>query len=240
MKENPWWEEGWRQIKKKPLNRSCLYFIGIISLVALLAPWITPYPFDEQHMGDILVPPNFRYWCGTDALGRDLFSRIIYGSRVSLTVGLVTTLVSFIIGALYGAISGWLGGWVDLLMMRLVDMTDSLPSLVIMILIQWVLDHLALFSHSEWESLVGTLLALSLVGWMGLARLVRSQVLQGRQMGYMEAGLALGLGPWRLLWNHVFPNIMGPLMVMLSFRIPSHILMESFFKFYWAGLATPL
>lgn len=238
-KEEAWFLEGFRNLKKNNVALLCLYFIGFVCLVALTARWISPYPFDEQHIDHLLLSPNFQFWLGTDKLGRDLMSRIIYGSRMSMAVGIITAVISLLIGALYGAVSGWFGGWVDSLMMRAVDVAYSIPSLVIMILVKVIFDSLEIFSHPELKALSGTLIALSIVGWVSLARLVRGQVLQVKEMAYIEAGKALGFSHWQLIWRHVFPNILGPIIVMLTFRIPANILFESFLSFIGLGLQPP-
>lgn len=239
MKRKNWLSEGIGNLKKNRLALSCLYFIGFICLVSVTAKWISPYPFDEQHIDDLLLSPNWRYWFGTDKLGRDLLSRIIYGARMSMAVGIITAFISLFIGAIYGAISGWFGGWIDSIMMRVVDIMFSIPGLVIMILVKVIFDSVDLFSNPELKALTGTLIALSIVGWVSLARLVRAQVMQVKEMVYIEAGRALGLGHLSLLWKHVFPNILGPIIVMLTFRIPANILSESFLSFIGLGLQPP-
>lgn len=217
----------------------CAFFIFLVCLIAIFAPWLAPYSFDEQHIDNILQSPDSRFLFGTDRLGRDLLSRIIYGARMSMAVGVVTAFVSLFIGTVYGAISGWFGGWVDGFMMRIVDITYALPSIVIMILVKVVFDSLDLFDNPELRALVGTLVALSIVGWVSLARLVRGQVLQVKTTVYIEAGRALGISNWGLVWRHVVPNILGPIIVMLTYRIPSNILFESFLSFIGLGLQPP-
>lgn len=239
MKKDSWLIDGFLQLRKNHLAMVCVFFILVVCVIALFAPWIAPYPFDEQHIDDILLPPNARYLFGTDRLGRDLLSRLIYGARMSMAVGIITALVSLFIGAVYGALSGWLGGWKDGAMMRIVDITYALPSIVIMILIKVVFDSMRLFENPELRALMGTLLALSIVGWVSLARLVRGQVLQVKTAMYVEAGRALGFSDWQLIWRHVFPNILGPIIVMLTYRIPSNILYESFLSFIGLGLQPP-
>ncbi len=239
MKSGGWLVEGFHELKKNRLAWVCLFFIAFVCLVALTARWISPYPFDEQHIDHLLEGPSSQFWFGTDKLGRDLLSRIIYGARMSMAVGIITAVISLLIGALYGAVSGWFGGWIDAVMMRVVDIAYSIPSLVIMILVKVIFDSVALFSNPELKALTGTLIALSIVGWVSLARLVRGQVLQVKEMAYIEAGQALGFGHWQLLFRHVLPNIMGPIIVMLTFRIPANILFESFLSFIGLGLQPP-
>ncbi len=239
MKKKSWLKKGFNQLKQNRLAMVCLYFIGFVCLMAVTASWISPFPFDEQHIDDILKSPNGTYFFGTDRLGRDLFSRIIHGSRMSMAVGVFAAFMSLIIGCLYGAVSGWFGGVVDSLMMRVVDIIYSIPALVIMILIKVIFDSFHFFTNPELRALSGTLIALGLVGWVRLARLVRGQVLQVKSMTYIEAGWALGFNHFQLLWNHVFPNILGPIIVMLTFRIPANILFESFLSFIGLGLQPP-
>ena len=214
-------------------------FILLICLLAVFAKWLLPYPFDEQHADQILQSPSWQHWMGTDQLGRDLFSMLLYGSRMSMAVGVITALISLVVGILFGALSGWMGGTVDFLMMRVVDVFYSIPSLVIMILVQVVFNSMDIFADPELRALVGTLVALSVVGWVGLARLVRAQVLQIKAMTYVESGRALGLSPFRILYKHILPNIMGPIVIMLTLKIPGNILFESFLSFIGLGLQPP-
>lgn len=239
MNEENWLLQGFNKLKKNKLSMVCFYFITFVCLLGIFAPWISPYPFDEQHIDHLLQSPDWQFWFGTDKLGRDLLSRIIYGARMSMAVGIITAVISLFIGTIYGALSGWFGGWIDGAMMRVVDIAYSIPSLVIMILIKVIFDSMELFENPELKALSGTLIALSIVGWVSLARLVRGQVLQVKSMVYIEAGQALGLGHFNLLWRHVLPNILGPIIVMLTFRIPANILFESFLSFIGLGLQPP-
>jgi oligopeptide transport system permease protein len=239
MSSDNWVLEGFNQVKKRKLNVICFSLIMFITFLAIFAPWIAPYPFDQQHIDDILLGPNSKYWFGTDKLGRDLLSRVIYGARMSMAVGIITALISLLIGGVYGAISGWVGGWVDSVLMRFVDIAYSIPSLVIMILVKLIFDNLQIFTHPELRALSGTLIALSIVGWVNLARLVRGQVMQIKSLTYIEAGRALGFRSHHTLWRHVFPNILGPVIVMLTFKIPANILFESFLSFIGLGLQPP-
>lgn len=216
-----------------------LWFLVFISLVGLFAESVAPYSFDAQDVDRVLQPPSFEHWFGTDSLGRDLYSRIVYGARMSMSVGILTAIVSVIIGGIYGAISGWLGGWVDTMMMRAIDILDAIPSLVLLILVGIVFTSLQPFENPELRALTGILFALSVVGWVSLARLVRGQVLQARELLFVEGAIAMGASPSRILLRHIAPNIMGPVVVMLTFQIPSNILFESFLSFVGLGLQPP-
>ncbi len=233
------WKDSFKRLKKNRASVISLYFIIAISLVAIFANYLAPFSFETQDIDRILMPPNAHNWFGTDNLGRDLFSRIIYGARMSMSVGIFTAIISLLIGGLYGAISGWVGGWVDSVMMRIVDILFAVPSLVLLILVMVVFSSLEIFEQPELKALTGIFLALSVVGWVGLARLVRGQVLQAKQLLFIEGARAMGAGNWAILFRHVLPNILGPITVMLTFQIPSNILFESFLSFIGLGLQPP-
>lgn len=231
--------EAWAKIKKNPVAVWSALWIAAICLVSLLAPWLAPFSFDEQFLDKVLIAPGSEHWLGTDSLGRDMLSRLIYGARVSMAVGLVTAFVSLVIGTLYGSVAGWFGGMVDSGMMRLVDILDSIPSLVLLILVKLVFESYDFIPNPQLKALTGMLLALSLVSWVSLARVVRGQVLQVKQMAYVEAARSMGASSVRVVAQHILPNIVGPVIVLLTFQIPSNILAESFLSFLGLGLQPP-
>ncbi len=233
------WAEGLKRYRQNTMAVASTYFVLFVAFVAVFAPWIAPYSFDEQHMDRILQSPSWQHWLGTDALGRDMLSRLIYGARMSMAVGVITAVISLLIGTAYGSISGWVGGRVDSVMMRIVDILYSVPTLVLLILVKVIFDSVNLFTHPELRALTGILLALSVVGWVTLARVVRGQVMQVKEMAYVEAARALGSHSLSILWRHVFPNILGPIIVLLTFQIPLNILYESFLSFIGLGLQPP-
>lgn len=231
-----------RALRRFLKNRAAVVSLGFIVLVALLgllAPWIAPYSFDAQNIDRTLEPPSIAHWFGTDSLGRDLLSRVIYGARMSMAVGIFTAFISVLIGGVYGALSGWIGGWIDTLMMRLIDTLDAIPSLVLLILVGMVFTAYQPFESPELRALTGILFALSVVGWVSMARLVRGQVLQCRELLFVEGAVAMGASPIRIMGLHIAPNILGPIVVMLTFQIPSNILFESFLSFVGLGLQPP-
>jgi oligopeptide transport system permease protein len=232
-------EEAWQQLRKNKVAIVSLVVIVVICAVAVLAPWISPYPFDEQYLDQVLNPPSWHHWLGTDSLGRDMLSRLIYGARISMAVGVITAVISFVIGTAYGAVSGWFGGSVDSVMMRFVDIMNSIPSLVLLILVKLIFDSVNIIDNPELKALVGMLLALSLVSWVELARVVRGQVLQVKQMSFVEAARSMGASSFRQVTQHILPNIAGPVIVLLTFQIPSNILSESFLSFLGLGLQPP-
>jgi oligopeptide transport system permease protein len=238
-KSNSLWADGLRRLKKNKVAVGSAWLVFVICLIGLFAEQLAPYPFDEQYIKHVLEPPSSRFWLGTDNLGRDLFSRLIFGARMSMAVGIFTAIISLVLGTIYGAISGWVGGYVDSIMMRIVDILYSIPTLVLLILVKVIFDSVTLFENPEFRALTGILAALSVVGWVTLARVVRGQVLQVKQLSYVESARALGArGHWIVI-RHVFPNILGPIVVLLTFQIPSNILFESFLSFLGLGLQPP-
>ncbi len=236
---NSLWHESYRRFKKNRLGVVCAFFILFICLISLFPETLSPYSFEEQFEGKELLPPGKGHLLGTDNLGRDLLSRLIYGGRISMAVGVFTALISLILGVAYGAVSGWMGGKVDAFMMRSIDILYSIPSLVLLILVKVIFDSLSIITHPELKALMGILVALSLVGWVTLARVVRGQVLQEKEKLYVEAARSLGDKGWRIVFRHVLPNILGPIIVLLTLQIPSNILFESFLSFLGLGLQPP-
>lgn len=233
------WNDAWKRLKKNKASVFSLYFIIFVCLVAILAPWISPYSFETQNIDRLLEGPTRDHLLGTDGLGRDMLSRLIYGARMSMAVGIFTAFFSLILGGVYGAISGWLGGWVDAAMMRVIDILSAIPSLVLLIIMSVIFNSFRITENPELRALIGIFLALSIVGWVGVARLVRGQVLQVKQMLYVESARALGASGGTILFKHIFPNILGPIIVILTFQVPSNVLFESFLSFIGLGLQPP-
>ena len=204
-------------------------FLFIIFSVSLLAPWVAPYSYQEQDTVNILAFPGVEHFLGTDRLGRDLLSRMIYGARVSLFVGVFSTLIALVIGTVYGTISAYVGGKTDNLMMRVVDVVFALPDLLMIILITVLMGR----------GVVGVFIALTMVSWVTIARLVRGEVLRIKEYPFILAAKALGASHFRIMLREIFPNILGILVVTLSFRIPVAILAESTLSFIGLGIAPP-
>ena len=224
-------------------NRAALasmIILGLITVLAVLAPLLSPYAYDEVNYDLIACAPG--WWpveaaCrapghifGTDAVGRDLFVRVLFGARVSLAVGLVATLVSLVIGVLYGAIAGYLGGRIDGLMMRIVDVLYSLPFIFFVIILMVMFDR----------NFILLFVAIGAVEWLTMARIVRGQTLSIKQKEFIEAARAAGVGPLGIIIRHVIPNVVGPVMVYVTLTVPGVILMESFLSFLGLGIQEPL
>lgn len=222
-------EEQRRQRGQRALLLSSLAFIAAVTLSGFLAPHLSPYSPAGLLESRILEGPSWSHWLGTDGLGRDLFTRILYGARVSLTVGIGTALIALIIGSLYGLISGYIGGPLDNLLMRIVDLFYSLPDLLIFILLSLLLGR----------NIAGVLLALGLVSWVRFARIARGQVLQAKEFVYVEGARAIGASHIRIILRHILPNIAGPILVTLTFSIPAAILAESTLSFIGLGINDP-
>jgi len=219
-------------IKKFTRNRtatvSLIFIIGIL-LLAIFAPQITRFSYEEQVIADRLQGPSMVHWMGTDNLGRDLFSRIIYGARMSLSVGIFTALLALVVGTFFGSIAGYFGGWTDGLVMRAVDLFYIFPSLLLAILLMLLLGR----------GFTGIFLALGMTAWVTQARLVRGQVLQAREMSYVEAARAIGVSHPMIIAKHILPNLWGPIIVSLTVQIPAAIMAESFLSFIGLGIQPP-
>jgi oligopeptide transport system permease protein len=203
--------------------------VVLVFLVAVFAPALTPYPFDAQDTTALYASPSEAHWMGTDRLGRDLLSRVIYGTRTSLLIGLGSALVALALGTAYGAVSGYVGGRTDQVMMRSLEAFHAVPDLLVIIL-------LSLWLGRGVPSMVA---AISLVGWMTVARLMRGEILRWREQPFVEAARASGASHARILFRHLLPQTIGPLIVTLTFRIPAGILAESTVSFVGLGIAPP-
>ena len=229
----------YRKIFEKKICLYCGVFIVAVCLCALFARFIAPYSFDEQFPEKALAPPSMAHWLGADHLGRDLLSRIIYGSRISMAVGILTAVLSAVLGLFYGLISGWFGGLTDRIMMRFIDIMFALPTLVLLILAKTLFDSFSALSDPELKALIGTVLALTVVSWASLARVVRGQTLQVKQSLFIESAVSQGAGALRVVFLHILPNIVTPVIILLTFQIPSNILFESIMSFLGLGLQPP-
>jgi oligopeptide transport system permease protein len=204
-------------------------FILFVIFVAAAAPYISPYKFNETDFENTLSIPSKEHLMGTDEAGRDILSRVIYGARVSMAVALGTALVALLIGATYGAISGYIGAKVDELMMRIVDVFYSLPDLLLIVLISLIVG----------KGVEGIVISLGLTAWMRVARIVRGSVMQVKNLTFIESARSLGASPLRVMMVHLFPNILSPLIVTLTFSIPYAILAESTLSFLGLGISPP-
>lgn len=218
--------------KKFAKNRGAvlsLVFLSVVSIGAVFAPQLTTRSYETQNIDEKLQGPSKTFWMGTDSLGRDLYSRVLYGARMSLAVGVLTAFFSLTFGTFIGAWAGFKGGRTDDILMRIVDLFYIFPSLLIAILLTIFLGR----------GFFGILLALSLTSWVSHARLVRNLVLQAKELAYVESARSMGLRGLRIVVRHILPNIVGPMVVSLTFQIPTNIMSESFLSFIGLGLEPP-
>ncbi len=212
------------------LTRISLVIVLLLSLGALAAPLLSPYAYDDQDLDLGPVPPQASHWLGTDDLGRDLFTRLLYGGRVSLAVGLAATLVALGIGVSYGTISGYAGGRTDQILMRIVDALYALPFTVFVIILMVVFGR----------NILLLFVAIGAVEWLTMARIVRGQVLALKDQTYIRAARALGFSHLRIMVRHMIPNMIGPVIVYTTLTIPRVILLESFLSFLGLGVQPPM
>lgn len=224
------WSDAWKRLRRNRMAVASGAFLVLISLFALTAPWL-PFLQDPtlQDLARGATPPSPAHWFGTDELGRDTFARVAHGGRISMLVGLVGTFVSLVIGVTWGAVAGYVGGKVDEFMMRVVDVLYSLPYIFLVILL------LVFFS----KSLLMLFVALGLVQWLTMARIVRGQVLSLRTQTFVEAARALGAGTPAILFRHIVPNTLGPVIVFTTLTVPAVILQEAFLSFLGLGVQPP-
>ena len=226
-----YWQDAWRRLKKNPAAIIAIIILTLISLMAIFQPMFSAYSFSEQNLMLTNAKPGVQgHLFGTDELGRDLFVRVWIGARISLLIGLVGAFIELVIGTIYGGISGFKGGTVDNLMMRVVDILWSIPEVVIMILLIMVMG----------PGLLTVILAISALHWLPMARIVRGQILQIKEQEFVLAAKTLGASPSRLIGKHLIPNVVGPIIVRLTFSIPGAIFFEAFLSFIGMGVPQPL
>jgi oligopeptide transport system permease protein len=224
------WREAWHRLAQNKMAVACTIILILLSLSSFLGPVFLKQSYETQNLALGAVPPNLQHWFGTDTLGRDLFVRTLQGGRVSLFVGLCATAVALLIGVVYGAISGFVGGKIDMLMMRLVDIIYALPFTVFVIL-------LMVFFGREFVLLF---VAIGAVQWLTMARIVRGQVLSLRRQEFIEAAEALGLSKARIIFHHIIPNALGPIIVYATLTVPAVMLLEAFLSFLGLGVQPPM
>jgi oligopeptide transport system permease protein len=211
------------------LNAWALWFLVALVLLCLIGPELSPYDQAQQNLDLKATDPSLRHWLGTDSLGRDMLTRILHGGRVSLEVGLLATAVAAIIGVFYGMASGLAGGRVDAAMMRIVDILYAFP------FINFVILLMVVFGRHFWLIFV----AIGAVEWLTMARVVRGQVLALKNLEFVIAARASGAGFWHIVWKHLLPNVMGPVIIYASLTVPGVMLLEAALSFLGLGIQPP-
>jgi len=224
------WSDAWRRLLANKAAVAGGIILLILIFLAIFAPWIAPHSYSYQNLELGAQPPSGNFLLGTDTLGRDLFSRILYGARVSLLVGFVATGVALVIGVSWGIIAGYFGGRIDSIMMRIVDVLYGLPFIIFIILL------MVIFGRNIWL-LFG---AIGAVEWLTMARIVRGQVLTIKNQEYVLAAQAMGVTNIQMFRKHIFPNILGPIAVYATLTIPQVMLLEAFLSFLGLGIQPPM
>lgn len=224
-----YFQDAWIRFKKNKLALAGLCFIIFMVICCIFIPIISPYTYDGQDMANVNSGMTMQHLLGTDKFGRDILVRVMYGGRISLSVGALAAFIALIIGTVYGAISGYAGGKVDMVMMRFVDMMYSIPDMLYIILIVVVFE----------PSMFSILLGISISSWMGMARQVRAQVMTLKEQEFSLAAFVLGASKARILFKHLIINSMGPIIVSVTMLVPSAIFNEAFLGFLGIGVPVP-
>lgn len=264
-KSSSLWFDAWLRLRRNRASVAGLVVLVLIGVACIVLPSINGFLADPNKT-DILhrnLKPGPENWFGTDHLGRDLFSRVLFGGRISIAVGLITTMVSVTIGIFWGAVAGYVGGRVDAFMMRVVDILFALPFLVIIILLSQILapmttdlsdwtvgliagkgaDQKALSDTRNWVeplvTLIPVFIAIGALSWLTISRIVRAQVQSFANLEFVEAARSLGLGNLRILFRHILPNTLGPIIVYTTLTIPSVMMLEATLSFLGLGVKAP-
>lgn len=224
------WSDAIRRLFKNKAAVAGAIVLVVLIVLAAFAPWIAPYPYAYQNLDLGASPPSSTHLLGTDVLGRDLLSRILYGARISLLVGFIATTVALLIGVSWGIIAGYAGGKVDSVMMRIVDILYGLPFIIFIILL------MVIFGRNLWL----LFLAIGAVEWLTMARIVRAQVLSLKNQEFVLAAQAMGVSNFAMFKRHLLPNILGPVAVYATLTIPQVMLLESFLSFLGLGIQPPM
>ncbi|NLL82468.1 MAG: ABC transporter permease [Tissierellia bacterium] len=228
-KKNGQLRDIWRRLKRNRLAMVGLVILILIVLVAIFADVIAPYPYDLQNYSDVKQWPSSKYIFGTDNFGRDIFSRVIYGTRVSLQIGFISLSVGALVGSIFGAIAGYFGGWVDTVIMRFTDILMSIPKIVLAIAIASTLG----------PGLVNAMIAVAISSIPNFARVVRASTLTVKDQEYIEAAIAIGAGNSRVIFRHIFPNILAPIIVQATLGVGVSIILAASLSFLGLGVEPP-
>lgn len=223
------WQQAWRRLTRSKVTVAAMVFLVVMLLFCLFGPKFSPYGPNDQHLELRAVPPDSAHWLGTDPLGRDLATRIMVGGRISLLVGALATAVATLIGVSYGLIAGLAGRRVDALMMRVVDVLYAFPFITFVILLVVIFGR-------EFELIF---VAIGAVEWLTMSRVVRGQVLSLKKLEYVQAARAAGAGFWHILFRHMLPNVMGPVIIYASLTVPGVMLLEATLSFLGLGIQPP-
>ena len=225
-----YWQDAWIRLKKNNMALLGLIIIVCLIVVAIFGPIFSSHTYDEQNLMMTNSSPSWEHWFGTDNLGRDIFIRVLYGARISLAIGIVASLLNLFIGVIYGGIAGFFGGKIDRIMMNIVDILYSVPTLLYVILLMVILK----------PGLINIFIALGIGYWLQMARIVRGQILSMKEQEFILAARTIGVSKKRILFRHLLPNAMGAIIVTMTLAIPDAIFTEAFLSFIGLGVSAPM
>lgn len=232
-----YWKDAMHRLSKNKAAMVCLFIIIAITLLSIIIPFISPYTMSEQHLTHTYAPMGFKdsvdghvHIFGTDTLGRDIFTRIWYGGRISLFISFTAVLVNFIVGMIYGGIAGYVGGKTDNIMMRIIEIINGIPYLIIVVLLMMVIP----------PGTMTMVIAYATVGWTGMARLVRGQIMSLKQQDFIVSSKVMGARPARIIAKHLLPNTLSVVIINITLAIPSAIFTEAFLSYIGLGVPVPL
>src|SRR5689334_4449018 len=223
----------WRRFRKHKLALVGLTTLVVMALLIILAPLFLPYKPETLDLTATFAPTTAQHWLGTDDLGRDILTRLLYAGQISMSVGIICTAIVIVIGALIGVISGYFGGWIDTILMRIVDLLLAIPFFPLLLVLSQMLSQ---FLPSFWTIVI----ILSVFGWLGICRLVRGQILSLRNLDFVEATRALGASNSRIMFRHMLPNSLAPLIVAATLAVGDFIISESALSFLGYGVKPPV
>ncbi len=223
-------QDVWARFCKNKRALFGLICLVIILLIAVIGPFLSPYPYDGMDTSIMNLGSSMKHWFGTDKFGRDIFTRVLYGARISLLIGFTTAAINLVIGVVYGGIAGYSGGKRDMWMMRIVDVIYAIPAMLYIIMIMLIFG----------SNIGSILLGVCVSGWIDMARLVRAQVLTLKNQEFSLAAFVIGASKKRILFRHLLINALGPIIVSVTFMIPQAIFMEAFLSFIGIGISAPM
>lgn len=228
--QHSFWGDSWSRLRANKFAMVGLFLLVVLVACAIIIPFFNKYPYYETNLQLKNQPPGKDHFFGTDELGRSIYSRIWWGARISLFVGIAAAIIDMIIGVFYGAFAGMMGGKIEEMMMRTADIFHSLPYLLIVILLTVIME----------QGILTIILAMTLTGWINMARITRAQVLQLKEQDFVDAAISIGASKWRILMRHLIPNSFGPIITTVTLTIPHAIFTEAFLSFLGLGVQAPI
>lgn len=229
------WQDAWTRLSKNKAAMLGVFLLAAFVVLAIIAPWIAPFSYDAQDLNIGPQVPSSAHWFGTDILGRDMYTRILYGGRISLMVGFLATFVSLVIGVLWGTIAGFVGGRTDSIMMRIVDIMYAIPFILLVILLMVFVN-----TRDNTNNLLLLFVAIGATEWLTMARIVRGQVMGIRKQEFIEACYSMGISNRQIIFKHLIPNVLGPIIVYATLTVPTVMLTEAFLSFLGLGVQPPM